>query len=357
MVIKNFGYKSKSLCCTLDCERLGSLRTHTVREGNRTFRYLTVETWKVLHVVPPRTVCARSNTSPLANIFVTVITIYKLSTRSDLKIDLIAPVSIVIEHSCKPTMPSNRSILAHHNPNSSVVEQYFNKSIFHKYGTRFADSNWPRRLLEHCYFKKKKKYSPITVSSKQPGSFKLFAAPLPPKKIVFGVGKLKSSVKEEILEHLETIGLTAAECVPVFKFSPTRPQSSTSDPSTKFHITIFKHQEMIFTNPENWLIGVEIYPWWFHALPQHTMKPTTTSLPNHYPVDRSSVNKPSLVNSHRHVENTVEVASILTSSEESTQPVESVMMGPSQLVEPHKQQQASSTMGPPSDVNSILRHQ
>ncbi|ESO11964.1 hypothetical protein HELRODRAFT_158328 [Helobdella robusta] len=76
--------------------------------------------------------------------------------------------------------------------------------------------------------KKKKKYSPITVGSKQPESFKLSAAPLPPKKIVFGVGKLKSCVKEKILEHLETIGLTAAECVPVFKFSPTRPQPSTS---------------------------------------------------------------------------------------------------------------------------------
>ncbi|ESN99192.1 hypothetical protein HELRODRAFT_162697 [Helobdella robusta] len=79
---------------------------------------------------------------------------------------------------------------------------------------------------------------------------------------------------------------------------------------------------------------------------------TTTSLPNHHPVDLPNVNTPSLVNSHRHVENTVEVASILTSLEESTQPVESVMMGPSQLVEPHKQQQTSSPMGPPSDVNS-----
>ncbi|ESN92444.1 hypothetical protein HELRODRAFT_181315 [Helobdella robusta] len=133
--------------------------------------------------------------------------------------------------------------------------------------------------------KKKRKYTPITVGSKQPGSFKLSAAPLPPKKIVFGVGKLKSCVKEEILEHLETIGLTAAECVPVFKFSPTRPHPSTSDPSTKFRITIFKHQEMIFTNPENWPIGVEIHPWLFHARPQHLIKPTTTSLPNHYPVD------------------------------------------------------------------------
>ncbi|ESO06979.1 hypothetical protein HELRODRAFT_171015 [Helobdella robusta] len=222
-----------------------------------------------------------------------------------------------------------------------------------KQGTQsLVDHNWPRRLLEHCYFKKKKKYSPITVGSKQPGSFKLSAAPLPPKKIVFGVGKLKSCVKEEILEHLETIGLTAAECVPVFKFSPTRPQPSTSDPSTKFRITIFKHQEMIFTNPENWPISVEIHPWWFHARPQHTIKPTTTSLPNHHPVDLPNVNTPSLVNSHRHVENKVEVASILTSSEESTQPVKSVMMGLSKLVEPHKQQQASSTMGPPSDVNS-----
>ncbi|ESN90219.1 hypothetical protein HELRODRAFT_182716 [Helobdella robusta] len=200
--------------------------------------------------------------------------------------------------------------------------------------------------------KKRRKYTPIIVGSKQPWSFKLSAAPLPPKKIVFGVGKLKSCVKEEILEHLETIGLTAAECVPVFKFSPTRPQPSTSDPSTKFRITIFKHQEMIFTNPENWPIGVEIHPWLFHARPQHLIKPTTTSLPNHYPVDLPNVNTPSLVNSHQHVENTVEVASILTSSEESTQPIEPVTMGPSQLVEPHKQQQASSMMSPPSDVNS-----
>ncbi|ESN90136.1 hypothetical protein HELRODRAFT_182833 [Helobdella robusta] len=179
-----------------------------------------------------------------------------------------------------------------------------------KQGTQ---SLWPRRLLEHCYFKKKRKYTPITVGSKEPESFKLSAAPLPPKKIVFGVGKLKSCVKEEILEHLETIGLTAAECVPVFKFSPTRPQPSTSDPSTKFRITIFKHQEMIFTNPENWPIGVEIHPWLFHARPQHLIKPTTTSLPNHYPVDLPNVNTPLLVNSHQHVENTVEVASILTS--------------------------------------------
>ncbi|ESN99439.1 hypothetical protein HELRODRAFT_162988 [Helobdella robusta] len=62
-------------------------------------------------------------------------------------------------------------------------------------------------------------------SSKQPGSFKLSAAPLPPKKIVFGVGKLKSCVKEEILEHLETIGLTAAECVPNLLDSFTRQSS------------------------------------------------------------------------------------------------------------------------------------
>ncbi|ESO04506.1 hypothetical protein HELRODRAFT_172153 [Helobdella robusta] len=157
------------------------------------------------------------------------------------------------------------------------------------------------------------------------------APPLPPKKIVFGVGKLKSCVKEEILEHLETIGLTAAECVPVLKFSPTRPQPPTSDPSTKFRITIFKHQEMIFTNPENWPIGVEIHPWLFHARPQHLIKPTTTSLPNHHPVDLPNVNTPSLVNSHQHVENTVEVASILTSSEKSTQPVESVTLSSSQL--------------------------
>ncbi|ESO10395.1 hypothetical protein HELRODRAFT_183673 [Helobdella robusta] len=221
--------------------------------------------------------------------------------------------------------------------------------LSHNQGPVFTGPVLATKALGALLLQKKRKYTPITVGSKEPGSFKLSAAPLPPKKIVFGVGKLKSCVKEEILEHLETIGLTAAECVPVFKFSPTRPQPSTSDPSTKFRITIFKHQEMIFTNPENWPIGVEIHPWLFHARPQHLIKPTTTSLPNHYPVDLPNVNTPSLVNSHQHVENTVEVASILTSLEESTQPVEPVTIGPSQLVEPHKQQQASSMMSPPSE--------
>ncbi|ESO09613.1 hypothetical protein HELRODRAFT_168625 [Helobdella robusta] len=69
---------------------------------------------------------------------------------------------------------------------------------------------------------------------------------------------------------------------------------------------IYFPEEMIFTNPENWPIGVEIHPWLFHARPQHLIKPTTTSLPNHHPVDLLNVNTPSLVNSHQHVDNTVE---------------------------------------------------